>query len=208
MLPQSTLPRISMSAPSATARGRASVRIRKASNPKSCPAGLGVRAVDPSNAWATASMPVQAGRCDGRLSVNSGSRIACANIRSSPQNHDFDPSDVEITEVRVTSEPVPAVVGMAIAGRPFVGRGCAANAKSLAGWLLGAMAATSLAGAKPVFRQCGCNPVGHAKFCQNGVRDDQHRTATQARRKGWQFSNPTGAKGDRRDLTHVERVHD
>ena len=63
-----------------------------------------------------ASRPVAAVREGGRPSVRSGSQIATEGIRCGLIRPSFRPSAMTTTEPRPTSEPVPAVVGMATSG--------------------------------------------------------------------------------------------
>ena len=74
-------------------------------------------AVNPSMAWVKASMPVDAVSSGGMVRVISGSTSATfgAMRGSLILNLNFSLESV-ITELKVTSLPVPAVVGMAING--------------------------------------------------------------------------------------------
>ncbi len=66
--------------------------------------------------WVTASMPVAAVSQDGMPSVRSGSQIARRGIRCGEMKPSLRPSSRVISAARPTSEPVPAVVGIAITG--------------------------------------------------------------------------------------------
>ena len=63
-----------------------------------------------------ASMPVPAVRCGGRLSVNSGSINASRGIRCGLPMASLRPESMMMTPPRLTSLPVPEVVGMATIG--------------------------------------------------------------------------------------------
>jgi len=67
----------------------------------------------------SASIPVAAVRNGGRPNVSSGSQIARFGKRSGEITESFRPSRKLITAPRPTSEPVPAVVGIAITGAIF-----------------------------------------------------------------------------------------
>src|SRR5450759_5824192 len=70
-----------------------------------------------SIAWVIASMPVAAVSFGGRLSVIRGSRIATFGSRSPPWYISFRCRASSVTIATwVDSEPVPAVVGMAMWG--------------------------------------------------------------------------------------------
>ena len=66
--------------------------------------------------WDSASRPVAAVSPGGRPSVSSGSQIARFGMRCGLMNPSFRPSSRVISAARPTSDPVPAVVGMAITG--------------------------------------------------------------------------------------------
>ncbi|GCO36728.1 hypothetical protein ExPCM14_02382 [Escherichia coli] len=83
--------------------------------------GVAFSALYASMAWVNASMPVIAVTCDGTPSVSAASRIATSGISEAWANTCLRPLTASIITVTlVVSEPVPAVVGMAINGR----RGC------------------------------------------------------------------------------------
>ena len=63
------------------------------------------------------------GDLGGTAMVSSGSRMAMSGFSSSPQAQTFIFSLLEKTEMLVTSDPVPAVVGMAIIGSRLAGSG-------------------------------------------------------------------------------------
>ena len=70
--------------------------------------------------WVTASMPVAAVRCGGRPRVSVGSQIAVAGMRFGETMVSFTPVSRMTTAPTETSEPVPAVVGMATSGGIFL----------------------------------------------------------------------------------------
>ena len=78
--------------------------------------------VTASRAWTKASSPVIAVTAGGMVAVASGSSTTRSGSSSSPHVHTFRPSASVRTHVRVTSAPVPEVVGMATIGRrPVIG---------------------------------------------------------------------------------------
>ncbi len=86
------------------------------------------RLVAASIAWTNASAPVSAVSAGGRLRVRSGSSKASAGLSASPQAQTLWPARSVNTAVRVTSAPVPAVVGRAITGKGRAGSGRAIRA--------------------------------------------------------------------------------
>src|SRR5690554_1813318 len=74
-------------------------------------------AVNASIAWVSASAPAIAVRDGGQVKVSSGSQIATSGIRYGLEIPIFRARVLsDRTATGVTSDPVPAVVGMAIRG--------------------------------------------------------------------------------------------
>ncbi|MCY1314633.1 hypothetical protein D9M70_653070 [compost metagenome] len=72
-----------------------------------------------SMAWVSASIPVSAVTLGGKLRVSSKSTSAATGMKPAPTQSIFSSLFSSVMMVkRVTSEPVPAVVGMAMIGRP------------------------------------------------------------------------------------------
>ena len=69
--------------------------------------------------WVKASMPVPAVRCGGRLMVSSGSISASFGMRCGLPIASLRPESMMMTPPRLTSLPVPEVVGMATIGATF-----------------------------------------------------------------------------------------
>ena len=69
--------------------------------------------------WVKASIPVPAVRRGGKLMVNSGSISASLGIRCGLPIASLRPESMMMTPPRLTSLPVPAVVGMATIGATF-----------------------------------------------------------------------------------------
>ena len=70
--------------------------------------------------WVTASMPVAAVIIFGRPKVRSGSQIATVGTRLGEAKVSLRPLFSVVIMPIETSEPVPAVVGMAIKGGSFL----------------------------------------------------------------------------------------
>ena len=111
--------RTARSVPSSTAAGRLSSTIRTAWRPEARrPSRSRRRPLIASMAWTNASSPVAAVTEGGIVAVAAGSSTTTSGSSASPHVHTLAPRRSVTTHVRVTSAPVPAVVGMAIDGAP------------------------------------------------------------------------------------------
>ena len=72
--------------------------------------------VKASIAWTIASIPVDAVILAGKLIVNNGSKIARSGNINLEETPFFSLSSIVIIEIGVTSDPVPAVVGISTSG--------------------------------------------------------------------------------------------
>ena len=110
-----------------TAVGRCSTTSRRAWSAGADTRAVVRRPLTASRAWTNASRPVAAVTWAGIVTVDTGSSTTRSGSSSSPHVHTLRPSRSVTMHVRVTSAPVPAVVGMAIIGR-WPGSGLAASA--------------------------------------------------------------------------------
>ena len=95
----------------------ASLRLRqameKAFSPMASLKGVAFRATQPSAAWVSTSMPVSAVTAGGTPESRDGSSTARSGSRASSTRGYFTPASASVrTAKEVTSDPVPAVVGM------------------------------------------------------------------------------------------------